>query len=292
MSSVYFQFELFACYQSSGKIKSKKMILDGETGADSVDETLAQSPVSGACAPEEVGENSDYSLDLSGEDEDYLSNDHDVLSYSASPEIDVIQNNKSANPSVNDILDVIQLNNSVKPSESNLIEADCENVALNNLIAEEYCQVAPTTTLEPIDSKLAKILTSWLRDMPPHDKIKELFKDCMIPINVDGLNPVKINSLVYDKLNVTQKVNDQKLRGINTFLTRGLGPLVAVWDTLLKWESGLQTQSALSERVPQLSVSGQVITYGELKIDFHDLRKKLDGGIHLLSACNSVLLKR
>ena len=75
--------------------------------------------------------------------------------------------------------------------------------------------------------------------VPSRDKVKDLFKQCMLPTNVPGLNPVYINDLLYEKLSFTYHLNDQKLRGINAFFAWGLRPLVSVWDQILKWESTL-----------------------------------------------------
>ena len=53
---------------------------------------------------------------------------------------------------------------------------------------------------------------------PSRERVKEFFKQCMVPINVDGLNPVRINEILYAKLTFEEKLNDQKLHGINSFL--------------------------------------------------------------------------
>ena len=63
----------------------------------------------------------------------------------------------------------------------------------------------------------------------------------MLPNNVAGLHPVKINSLVYNKLSPNYKINDQHLRGTNTFFAWGLGPIVSIWDKILKWETALSS---------------------------------------------------
>ena len=111
--------------------------------------------------------------------------------------------------------------------------------ALDSIIAKEYCDEEVAPHLPPFDDKLAVVLTKWLRSLPPRDKIKEMFKHCMIPSNVEGLQQVKINSIVYEKLKGHFKVNDQKLHGINNFIVRGLGPLTSIWDKILKLESAL-----------------------------------------------------
>ena len=61
----------------------------------------------------------------------------------------------------------------------------------------------------------------------------------MLPSNVEGLKPVRINDLLYEKLSFQYKVNDQHLCGINTYFPQGLGPIISVWDQILKWETAL-----------------------------------------------------
>ena len=64
-----------------------------------------------------------------------------------------------------------------------------------------------------------------------------MFKSTLIPENVPGLNPVRINEILYQKLSYRVKINDQMLRGINTYITRGLGPFVSVLDRILQFEN-------------------------------------------------------
>ena len=58
------------------------------------------------------------------------------------------------------------------------------------------------------------------------------------------------------------------LRGINTFFARGLGPIVHVWDKILKWEAKLKQGT-----VQNVDVDGTNMTFDSLKIDIADLRK-------------------
>ena len=125
----------------------------------------------------------------------------------------------------NDVEDVIehrdsQVNNSAKDDKSGDV--------LSSIISEEYCEEEVNFELPPIDDKLATVLNKWLRQLPSREKVKELFKQCMLPNNVEGLRPVKINTLVYHKLSPNYKINDQRLHGINTFFARGLGPIVSI----------------------------------------------------------------
>ena len=109
----------------------------------------------------------------------------------------------------------------------------------------------------------------------------------MIPSNVEGLQQVKINSIVYEKLEGHFKVNDQKLRGINNFIVRGLGPLTAMWDKILKLES-----SMTSSPNGQITHSMGVLQFENMSIDITDIRHQLDHSLKLLSTANCVLLDR
>ena len=82
-------------------------------------------------------------------------------------------------------------------------------------------------------------------------------------------------------------MNDQRLRGLNTFLARGLGPLVSVWDKILKWETAL----CHKDTVPVTGSLGVLHSDG-MSLDLTDVRRQLDRGIKLLATCHSVLLDR
>ena len=216
----------------------KKVVLAGEVGADSRDNTLAD-------------DNREVSDDGS-----------ECSSYS------------HADAVINDRANV-------------LISKNDKSCTLDAIISEEYDDEEVIPQLPPIDEKLAVVLTKWLRVLPPRDKVKELFRQCMLPINVDGLQPVKINSIVYEKLNASFKVNDQCLRGINTFLTRGLGPIVSIWDNILKWETAMSTEMSA-----KISGSLGVIQMGNLSLDFTDIRRQLDRSLKLLCSANGIILDR
>ena len=109
----------------------------------------------------------------------------------------------------------------------------------------------------------------------------------MLPSNIEGLKPVKINSLVYEKLNATYKVNDQRLRGLNTFIARGMGPLCSIWDNILKWEAALST-------VVEAKVSGLLgsMHFKDLSLHFTEMRRQMDKALHLLGSAHALLLDR
>ena len=105
------------------------------------------------------------------------------------------------------------------------------------ILTKEYVLEVPKLCLPDVSDTLAKTVTVWLWDTPKREKIKELFNETLVPNNVSGLLPVRINKALYQRLPFKGKVNDQKLWGINTFLTRGLGPILSVLDTLLAMEA-------------------------------------------------------
>ena len=93
-----------------------------------------------------------------------------------------------------------------------------ENITVDSIINEDYCEEETVPHLPPIDSKLSDLLIKWLHNAPSREKIKDLFKQCMLPSNVSGLKPVRINDLLYEKLSFHYKVNDQHLLSINTYI--------------------------------------------------------------------------
>ena len=163
-----------------------------------------------------------------------------------------------------------------------------DNITVDSIINEDYCEDETVPQLPAIDSKLSELLTKWLRNAPSRDKIKDLFKQCMLPCNVDGLKPVRINDLLYEKLNFHYKVNDQRLRGINTYIARGLGPLISVWDNILKWETALS-----GEKEKNVVISMSTLQLNDLCLDLSSIRKSMSQGLRLLCTAHSVvLLKR
>ena len=159
---------------------------------------------------------------------------------------------------------------------------------LSVLISDEYCEDEPVSHLPPIDENLSKILTKWLKVTPPRDKVKDFFKQCLLPCNVEGLLPVKINELVYKKLPHNYKINDRKLHGINTYFAHGLGPLVTVWNKILQFEAILRKKNS-SDKIDS---SETTISVKQVKLNFTDIRKDLDKSIHLLCTGHSVVLDK
>ena len=143
-------------YQKDNKGKEpprKKLVLDSGTGTDTKDDTL---PFKTSPLSDKVtGDDSDYSMDP--HDVDNIIEDTDGV---------------SANPKDND-------------NENNNM-LDC-------IIAEEYCEEEVVLHLPPIGDKLVVVATKWLCVRPPKEKVKEFFKQCMLPSNVEGLKPVRMS---------------------------------------------------------------------------------------------------
>ena len=66
-----------------------------------------------------------------------------------------------------------------------------------------------------------------------------MFKNALLLENIEGLLPVQINELLYQRLPSRFHFADQRLRGQNTFFTRGLGPLISLLDKFLKIQMAL-----------------------------------------------------
>ena len=177
------------------------------------------------------------------------------------------------------------INGPSTPVDDNVID---DNITVDSIINEDYCEDETIPHLPPIDSKLSELLTKWLRNAPSREKIKDLFKQCMLPCNVNGLKPVRINDLLYEELTFHYKVNDQHLHGINTYIARGLGPLISVWDNILKWETALS-----GEKEKKVVVSMSTLQLNDLCLDLSSIRKSMSQGLCLLCTAHSVvLLKR
>ena len=177
------------------------------------------------------------------------------------------------------------INGPSAPVDDNVID---DNITVDSIINEDYCEDEMIPHLPPIDSKLSELLTKWLCNAPSREKIKDLFKQCMLPCNVNGLKPVRINDLLYEKLTFHYKVNDQHLCDFNTYIARGLGPLISVWDNILKWETALS-----GEKEKKVVVSMSTLQLNDLCLDLSSIRKSMSQGLCLLCTAHSVvLLKR
>ena len=116
---------------------------------------------------------------------------------------------------------------------------NASQIEIEAILNKDYDQVVVKPTLPPVSQRLADAVTRWCHVMPPCDKIKEFFKNTLLPENVDGLKPVHINEILYQKLPMRAKVNDQCFWGINSYFTHGVGPLISMLDQLVTFEAEL-----------------------------------------------------
>ena len=114
-----------------------------------------------------------------------------------------------------------------KDNEIILANRQC-NVSTDAILAREFGVEEPRPSLPAVSEKLALAVTSWMRNTPKREKIREMFREALVPENVEGLLPVRINQILYQRLPFKARVNDQRLRGINTYFARGIAPLVSV----------------------------------------------------------------
>ena len=157
---------------------------------------------------------------------------------------------------------------------------------VDQLIEMEYAEEENKSFLPSISSKLATTVTHWCHNVPDREKIKKAFKNTLIPDNVEGLLPVRINEILYQRMSFRSKMNDQHLRGINSFVTRGLGPVAAVLDQVLKMEANL----AMSECT--VEIDGGCLLIGKDRFDIHHLCQLLDQSVYILAICYSVCLQK
>ena len=125
-----------------------------------------------------------------------------------------------------------------KDNEVILANSQC-NVSRDVILACEFSGEEPCPSLPPVSEKLAMAVTTWMCNTPKREKICEMFREALVPENVEGVLPVRINEILYQCLPFKAHVNNQRLRGINTYFARGLAPLVSVLDEIVKFESKL-----------------------------------------------------
>ena len=172
-----------------------------------------------------------------------------------------------------------------KDHEVILANRQCDR-SIDAILAREFASEEPWPSLPPVSEKLAKAVTEWMRVTPKREKIKEMFNETLVPENVEGLLPVRINEILYQRLPFKAKVNDQRLRGMNTYFARGLAPLVAVLDHIVQLESEVSGREKNWK-----SVDGNLVTEG-YQIDVCQLRCLLSQAVKILSTGHSVLLTK
>ena len=169
-----------------------------------------------------------------------------------------------------------------KPSESN-VHKDL-NSKCDDLFTENYLVDPPITHLVLISDTLASAITQWCRLPAKKEEIKEMFKQSLIPKNIEGLYPVHINELLFQKLPFKARLNDQRLRGTNTFLAQGAGPVASIFQDLCRIEILLKSDCN------SFKILGEKISGDGIEIDFTDLRSKLGNALCLLTLAHALQL--
>ena len=137
----------------------------------------------------------------------------------------------------------------------------------DDIFCHDYIINPPVMYLKPVSKTLAETFTNWCRVAPRKEDVKEMFKQALVPINVEGLYPVRINDALYKKLPFKARVADQRLRELNT-------------------------KSATNKSVVKLDEEGKLIL-DSVTVDFVDMRCFLGKSLRLLPAAHSnLLLKR
>ena len=158
----------------------------------------------------------------------------------------------------------------------------------DDLFCKDYVVDSPVLHLLPISETLAATMTQWCCDPPKKDEIKEMFRQALVPINVEGLYPMRINEPVFRKLPLKARIQDQRLRGLNTFLARGMGPVLSVFNDMCQMEAAV---AGSSDRTVSSITSNQNIMLDGMTINFQDMRTKIGRALRLLTSCHAVLLQ-
>ena len=192
---------------------------------------------------------------------------------------------------VDELLSLNNLDEELDPeNETEIIIANrqcIDNGNVDAIVTCEYRGAAPKLCLPAVSPKLAELVNSWMCVAPKREHIKEMFANALVPENVESLLPVKINEALYVRLPFKAKINDQRLHGINTFFSRGVGPLLSAMDKLMQAEGLLNTTKSAT------TVDKTVLTIDDFKIDLKQVRVWLGNALRILAVGNSVvLLKR
>ena len=120
-----------------------------------------------------------------------------------------------------------------------------------------------------------------------------MFEKCLTPENIEGLKPVRINDLLYKKLPFHAKVNDQKLRGLNTFIARGCGPLVSAFEQLCLIETVIEKDTispTIEFKDGKVCINNDQFIKNEF--DISKLRTDLGNSLKLLTSAHCTILAR
>ena len=176
----------------------------------------------------------------------------------------------------------------VSSGPSNTVHAPVTKNSSINILNREYGDEQPPPVLPAVSEQLAKTVTKWMRVAPSREVIKGMFKEIVIPDNIEGINPVKINEVLYQSIPFHAKVEDQCLRGINTYLQKGVGILTFLLDRFIEIEGTLCTDNPTKPNI--VALQDGKIKIDDTEYDFHQLRSLLHQATHLLATCNSVCL--
>ena len=133
---------------------------------------------------------------------------------------------------------------------------------MNKFINDHYGSDKKEDIYGPsVANLLADTINSWCTNMPVKDEIKQAFDRCKVPANIFSLAPVLINEVIYNRLPNKAKDSDKRMKAQNSYCTRAMGPLAAIWDTFVKAEAYCLKQKLsppclkLSEAYHRLSIS-------------------------------------
>ena len=125
---------------------------------------------------------------------------------------------------LNDVDELLSINPSeADPENDTIILANrLSNITVDAILTLDYGGASPCKTLPGVLPKLAEVVTNWMRVPPKCEAICEMFKEALLPENVDSLLPVKINEVFYHRLPFRAKINDQQSeRHKHVFCSRG-----------------------------------------------------------------------
>ena len=230
-------------------------------------------------------------------DED--SDNESSLSSEASEVSQYYDSDLSVENEYEDLNDVSENRESDDDNSSEIAENSEENVPVNlsdnqgkvnEILESEFEEKIIKKLLPPVSGKLAITMSRWLRETPKREKIKELFAELseLKPDNIEGLDPVRINEILYRKLPFKARVNDQRLRGMNTYFTRGIGPLIAILDKLIDFEGSLKSSD--DKVVNRCSMSE--IEIMNSVVDITGVLRLLHKSIQILSIGNAICLQK
>ena len=180
---------------------------------------------------------------------------------------------------MDELIDSNKVNQTVSVHDSGAAEHQSENSdynVINKVFSDNYVVDVPSMYLDNVSSLLATNVTEWCRKVPKRSDVREMFKSCLCPENVQL---VKINESVYKILPARAKVADQKIRGITTFITRSLGSLLPIFENLCKIEG-------------ECSGDPSSIKIGKSEFNIKQWRTNMGNSIHLSCYSLAILTQR